>query len=417
MTKETVRTRQFLLLMALCSTACMLCACASIPQSEQKIKAERDWNAVRAKVKFRLASQQFESGLVAESTQTVLETLALDPTFAEGYVLLARAYLEQGRPGSAAQVIESARRADVRSVDLLYTEGVILEQREQFEEALAKFGEARAIQPDDVDSLMAQAECLVSLGRPREALALLRQHQTRLDDDGSVAALTAHVALLAGEPEEASARYAEALHVAADHPRMAEEFGLLLVRLRRYDEAVAVLKPLAEKAANDAADVAVQRGLAGAYLGLGDARSAKPILDDLVKRCPEDAAIHLMLSKAAVTLGDMAGASRAVQAAERLVPANPEVLMVRAVIDCRRGDYAAATSRIDTVLASNPADVEARCLLGEILLEQCQLERANEQFRLALKTDPQCQWAKTRMRESRSDIPPHQQPRTPGDLD
>ena len=64
-----------------------------------------------------------------------------------------------------------------------------------------------------------------------------------------LAMLRAQVHLLLDEPELAVEDFKSAESLLADAPGMSEEFGLLLVRIGRYAEALALLQPLVESAA------------------------------------------------------------------------------------------------------------------------------------------------------------------------
>ena len=113
-------------------------ACSEIHKGHQA-QAEQHWKEVRAKVKFQLARQQYESGLVEDAASSVSEALALDPFCADYHVLLARCRLEQGQVMSAERTIELAAGLDADSSELAYVRGIIAERRGQFEQALEFF--------------------------------------------------------------------------------------------------------------------------------------------------------------------------------------------------------------------------------------------------------------------------------------
>ena len=345
------------------------------------MQAEQRWNSIRGRVKYQLARQQYEAGLLIECTGTVAEAISLEPFHADAYILLARANLDLGKPATAQEALEVARRAGFNSADLLYTEGVILEQRGRIEAALAKYTPACELETGNVDYLVARAECLVALGRAEEARAFLKDRADGVDDAGTVAALSAHIALLLGNQEEAARAFGDALIAAGDSAMVAEAFGLLLVRMGRYAEALSLLRPLVENPSALHATGAVRRGLARCYLALRDPTSAKATLTEYAGAHPEDAPAQLLLAKAAIASGDLWTAVRAVDMAEQRGPYNPEVAFVRAVIDWKDGEYAAAERWLTGVLERNPGDVDARSLLGEVLAVQGKDQAANELFR------------------------------------
>jgi len=358
-----------------------------------KQEAQQRWEQVRARVKFQLAKQQYDSGLFDAAIRTVSESLAIDPYQADAYTMLARANLELGRAGSAQAALDAARRAHARSPDLTYTHGVILEQQDRISDALAKYSEAQALAPANVDYLVAEAECLVTMGRAAEALTLLDERTGKLDDNGTIAVLAAHVAALLGDGEGATKRLAAAAVPEGDRDLIAEELGLLLARANRCAEAIGVLHPLVERLANGQDNGATLRALAGCYLSSGEPSSAARVLTDYAQRHAEDTAAQLLLAKSAVASDDVLTALRAIDAVEQRDPALAEARFVRAVIQWRRGELAAAAKSLKAVIARNPRDVDAHCLMGEILLVGDEPTAARAHFQRALTIDPQNGWA------------------------
>ncbi len=371
----------------------LLTACSAATPRPDQVHAEQRWNQVRGEVKYQLAEQQYEAGLFEDAVETLSESLALNPTRVQAYVLRARAYLEIGKPASARQTLDLARRAELESPDLIYTEGVILEQRDRLDEALTKYAEAYTRDPANVDFLIARAECLVAAGRAAEALTLLLQGVDQVDEAGAVELLAAHIANLMGDREEAAERFRRAMVTAGGTDLVTQELGLLLVRAGRCREALTVLRPLVDKGDDPTAGGAVRRGLATCHLALNDALAAKEVLAEYARSNPEDTTTQLLLAKAAIATGDSLTALYALDLAEQREPRHPEIKLVRAVVQWKRGQLPAAAASLHDVLTVAPDDVEAHCLLAEVLLAQEHREAARRHFDRARQIDPQCAWA------------------------
>ncbi|MFQ5590047.1 MAG: hypothetical protein ACE5HE_02680, partial [Phycisphaerae bacterium] len=129
--------------------------CHSPKHPAVKAQAEQRWKDVRARIKLQLAEQQYNAGLFEDAAETAAESLELCPTQPEAYVIIARSYLELSRLGSAQQVLDAARRSALESPDLIYTQGVILEQQGHIEDALARYSEAQSLDPTSADYLTA----------------------------------------------------------------------------------------------------------------------------------------------------------------------------------------------------------------------------------------------------------------------
>lgn len=371
----------------------ILHGCHSPSHHEAKQHAEQRWNEVRAGVKFQLARQQYDGGLFDDVVRTVTESIALDSTRPEAYVLLAQANLELSKPASAEQAIEAARRSGFDSPDLHYMRGVLLEQRNDFTAAVAEYAQARTMNADNVDYLVAQAECLVVLDRPEEALILLDENLHRFDANGTVAVLAGRVAALLGDWDGAVERLGQAAAILGDSPIVAEELGLLFVRAGRCEEALALLRPVVASA-DESEAAAVRRGIATCALTLGDPTSAKAVLIDYARLHHEDGPAQLLLAKAALETNDLLTAERATDLAEQLAPGRGDTALVRAAVQWRRTDYAAAADGLYALLAREPTNVEAYCLLAEVLRAQGQDDSARDCLERALRINPSCIWAR-----------------------
>ncbi len=371
----------------------ILTGCHSPSHPEAKQQAEQRWNEVRAGVKFQLARQQFDGGLFEDVVRTVSESIALDSTRPEAYVLLAQANLELSKPASAERAIEAARRSGLDSADLHYMYGVILEQRNDHKAAVAEYAQARMTDPGNVDYFVAQAECLVVLDRPEDALALLDENMYRFDANGTVAVLAGRVAALLGDWDGAAKRLGQAAVILSDSPIVAEELGLLFVNAGRCEEALALLRPLIE-AAGESESAAVRRGVATCALTLGDPKSAKAVLIDYARLHPEDGPAQLLFAKAALETNDLLTAARAADLAEQIAPNRGDTALIRAAIQWRRTEYAAAADTLYTLLENEPTNVEAYCLLAEVLQAQGQDDSARDCLERALRINPSCMWAR-----------------------
>ncbi len=380
-------------LFALGVAVVIISGCHRPSHQESKKEAEQRWNQVRAGVKLQLARQQYDGGLFSEVVRTVSESISLDPTRPEAYVLLVKANLELAKPASAEQAIEAARRSGLASADLHYMRGVILEQRNELAAAVEEYAQARKLASGNVDYLVAHAECLVALDQRREALALLDENRNRFDDHGAIAILAGRLAAQMGDAEGAVARLAEASVLMKDRLILAEELGLLYVQLGRCSEAVAELRPLIDTA-EEAEAGTVRRGLAACYLTLEDPASAALVLRDYLLHHPEDGPAQLQLARASIQTNDLITAARSLHLAELVAPGRGDIALVKAALLWRRCEYPAAAETLYELLAKETTNVEAYCLLAEVLRAQNQHDAARDLLVQAIKINPTCTWAR-----------------------
>jgi tetratricopeptide (TPR) repeat protein len=272
-------------------------------------------------------------------------------------------------------------------------EGVILEQSEMLSEALGRYREARALDAVNVDYLVAQAECLVALDEPLAARTLVEEYLADNAHNETVNMLAGHLAMLVGAEDAAIKWYGRAKSAMPDNPLIAESYGLALLKAQRYTEAAGVLRPLLSSRTDGQRRDALSRAVALCDLQTGREEAARSALLEYTRAHPADIDALVLLAKAALATGDLMTASRCVHQTLRARPNDPEVWFVASILKWKRGDLPGAVQSLEEVIAANGKDVQARCLLAEVLRASGDIEKAHECFERALHVDPQCDWA------------------------
>ncbi len=397
--RKLVHPIQRLLSWGLAGCALFLCSgCDQTAHEQHREQAEKNWSEVRAKVKYQLARQQYESGHVDDAASTVEEAIGLDPTAADSYVLLCRALLEKGDMAAARRVLRMAAKSGLESAELTYMEGVLAERSRQLSSALECYQKARQADPAEQDYLIAEAECLVALGRPEEARQRIGDALDDFDRNGTLDAMMAEISMLLGDNEAAVASFRHAISLLSDNDQIAEEFGLLLVRTGRFAEAVSLLKPLLDQGGQDVSPTVV-RALAKCYLELGYADTADTMLRGWLRDHPADTAAWLLRAKAAVARDDLSLSRRCMRNVRRMAPASPETHLLQGYVCWRQGDLEGALDYLGRSLALVPNDVLTHCLLGQVSAEAGRVEQARRHWRRALQIEPGSRWAKTGLNE------------------
>lgn len=372
---------------------CSLAGCRTMTHKEASLKAQARWNQVRGQVKYQLASQQLESGQFSDAVKSATESLSLDPSQPATYVVLVKANLELGKRASADRALTAAQREGLDSADLHYLRGVVLEQQGDDEGALQRFRAAREMRPDEIDFVVAEAETYVALSRPDEALTLIEKSRNNVDDE-TLVVLRAYIAALVGDREEALEQSGRAWETKHDNPLIVQTYGRHLADAGRYQQALRVLAPLVGTPYDTPPRGSLRRTMAECHLALGDASSARDALMDYVQSHPTDSSACILLAKAAVATNDIVTALRALDWAQPTVSDRPEFWMVRAAVNYQRGRWPEASRDLYDLITNHPDDVEAHCLLGEVLRAMDQREGAQAYFERALALDSQCAWAK-----------------------
>ena len=381
--------------------------CEMTSHQQTREQAHKHWSQVRASVKHQLASQQYNSGQVEAAISTVQEALGLDPTSLESYLLLSRALLEKGDLPSARRALLTAEGMGLESADLFYLRGVISERSRQLAEALDCYSRACALNPDQKDYLVAQAECLVALRRAEEARERIRESIDRFERDGTLETLLAEISLLLGDQDAAVAAFQRAMPLVGDDDLVAEEYGLLLFRVGRLAEAISVLQPLWERTGEESSG-GVVRALAECYLEVSRPEAAGELLKAWLTEHPSDVIGWLLQTRAAVARGDVVMTRRCAEAARKLAPHDPQTHLAHGYVCWRLGEFDGALASLERSLSLDPDNVLGHCLMGQVLVEDNRVAQARDHWRRALQIDPQSRWARGGLRKL--EVPPTRAP-------
>jgi Tfp pilus assembly protein PilF len=375
----------------------VLAGCQTLSVPEAKQQAEQRWSGVRSKVKLQLAEQHFARRQFGDALGAASEAIALDAADAGAYAIAAKCHLELGQAASAERSLEAAAQANVASAELEYLRGVVLELRDDLSAAIKSYRSAREQDAKQVDYLLAEAECLAATGQAKLALELLASHAHAYDERGAVALLAARIAELENDESGAITWYREAIGALPDSDVVAQGLGVLLAHHSECTEAVHLLRRLIEPPAAAAEHGAVRRALAGCYLRWDDPASAQAILIDYARTAGDDVAAQLLLAQASLAQNDLMVASEAIHRMEQHQPNHREVILTRALLDWRRGRLPEAAATIERVIDTNPSDVEATCLLGEVFVAMGHADEAITAFERALFVEPNNAWALARL--------------------
>jgi tetratricopeptide (TPR) repeat protein len=175
-----------------------------------------------------------------------------------------------------------------------------------------------------------------------------------------------------------------ALELDPDNADAIQELATVLRVLRRFDEALALLRRLEQKVPDDPRVVAdVGRCLSGLRRyaeAEGVLRRALAGLDDANTRYD----LGLVLDRT----GRSAEAMTEYKFALARNPTHRDALNNLGVAYARTGRLAEAAAQFEALVAADPANPDAHTNLGAILLSTGHAERAEQEFRAALEIDP-----------------------------
>jgi len=340
-----------------CLAVCcpLLCGCSHLTHRQHAEQAQKSWDEVRSQVKLQLAAQLFDTGHAREAARASEEALALDPASAGAYALLSRARLELGDVSGATSALRLAAAAGVDSAELSYLQGVVLEQRGNFADALTCYEKACADGPSNLDYWLAYAECLVAAGRENEALIVVLEQIDAVDRNGAMALLGARVADLTGDAITAERLYRRAAQE-SDAPATLLAYGQSLVRRQRFAEGRVVLEPLLVGDLAGKPEGTIRRAVAQCHLALAQPRLAMTTLGDYVRTHGEDCGAQLLYATAALQVDNFHAALQSAHTVLSRRPHDPEALLILATVHQRLGQTEAALKALDRLLIEKPSD-------------------------------------------------------------
>lgn len=389
-----------------------LCGCQSRTLGSHRLEAQRNLDRLRAQAKYQLATQMIDQGGPAEAIPLLREAIRLDPMMPTYHRTLASCNLDLGHIASADVAAKTADGLGDRSAELSYVRGVTEERRSDYPKAIEHYQEAVRRDPTNVDYVLAMAQCQVTAQDEPAAYELLCRSVVDLDSPPRLLAFRAQLALLRRDWRQAVSDFAAAGDHTLSSPWRREQYGMALLQLGEYDRAGDVLAPLVEpdpipledsNLADWQPSPSLTRALAIAYLRGGRVDDAKVLLQRHLLAHPRDARGWWLLTETALRLGDGRTAKQCCRAGYALAPNQPFWQMAEAIIARTDGDSARSAQLLQTVLAEHPHDTRVLCFLGDIRLETSDNEAARALYNDALRIDPDCAWAKSRLAGGLSD--------------
>jgi len=352
---------------------------------KHKAEAYQRWHQARSRVICSVAAEHLKVGQLDKAGTKALEAIRLDGNYLPAHIVLTKVRLEQGRYADALAQLVKAGPLDPKNAEIPYLRGVAQEKRGENVEALKAYQQARALDASNDAYAMASAEVLVAMGRPRQALELLKARLAHRDGNAAMLALAGELAMLVDAPGEGAEFFRRALDACPKSTSLLESLAKAYFFAERYDKAVETLTEL----------LAHQDKAGWIYLMMGtchmrlkrplDARRAYQAGTDVA---PDQAPLWVCLAQAALVLND---APRAIVAARRAL-ALGECLEASAVLGyamLREGKPKGAAQVLGEVARKRPDDATVWCALGRCYAAQGRDDQAASCYVRALRSDPE----------------------------
>lgn len=309
--------------------------------------------------KLQRALRHHEAGRLAEAEDLYRQILRVDPQQPDALHLLGVIALQVGKAAAAIELLEWAVRLRPHIAPFLGNLASAYDAAGRFEDALATYRRAVEIDPNYTDGHYNLATVLQHRGRFEEAIQGFRR-VLKLDPGYVNACHNLGVCLAELERfEEAIECFRRTLQMAPEHPAAHSNVGNALASLGRFDEAAACFRRALELDPNDVTAIS----------GLAAQHEADNQLDE---------------------------ARRLVAAGLRLSPDHPQLNLVAAKCERRRGMLGEARDRLERLRARGLSPRQTKGVLFELGRIYDQLGQCDAAFacfleanRLGAELEPQ----------------------------
>ncbi|ETI19355.1 hypothetical protein G647_09187 [Cladophialophora carrionii CBS 160.54] len=155
-----------------------------------------------------IANEEFEKALDAYRS-----AIAADSRHYNAWYGLGKVYEKMGKWNIAEQHYRTAAKINPTNAVLICCIGLVLEKQKHPEDALLMYSRACSLAPQSALSRFKKARCLMSLGRPKEALAELKILRDVVPDEANVWFLMGRLYKILGEKGNAVRAFTMALNL------------------------------------------------------------------------------------------------------------------------------------------------------------------------------------------------------------
>jgi Tfp pilus assembly protein PilF len=325
-------------------------------------------------------------GDVAESTRQIEKALSIDPKRAAFHT--AYGLLQSTNPANAGQAEEQMRQAvqlDNKNVASHIVLAVMLQRKGDLAGALQEMNAAVVADPKNVIARSSLADLYLRQNNAAKAEETLRKAAEDLPEDSTAADLLATYYIRTNQLDRGAASYSD---LVSKYPKSAPlklSYARILILKKDLPKAKEVGQELA-KSDSGIPEVAVLNGMM--MLNDGKANEAFDTLQKAAKASPDNVQVKIWLGRAARAKGDIPAAQQAFRDATRLAPKNTEAQEGLAQISLDRQDFTTLAQVGEATIASNPQSGNGYLWRGMAEGSQKQYERAEADFKEAIKVEP-----------------------------
>ncbi len=376
--------------LALASTVVLgMTACHRKMESHEQAKnaATNRWLSTRSGLFLQSAQRQFDTGDLTQCERTLAEAMAMDPANARLHNLAGRVALERGQLERAYHRFHAANELDADFPDAYFFKGVVLQRWQRYDQALVAYEKAYELEADNVAYLLSIAEMHVAMDNIDAAQALLQSRVVYFDQNAGIRVALAQLFSMQRHHQQAARYLHEALLLAPDDLKIAEELALTLIAANDYERAITQLTRLcAEPKLRDRTDL--QHALASSYMQTGKLNDARKVYLQITRQNAQDAEAWARLGELAFAENDLSGALHAANRAIALAPDRHQGYLVAGMVWQKRGGTEQALRMFDAAAKAAPDQALPQILRGLTFEQAGRRDDAIQAYTQALRVAP-----------------------------
>lgn len=380
-------------------------ACGSLEDRADRHFAAARWSEARdaylelveqdpgdAELRFKLGETHWKLAEFDRALDAYREAVRLDPSRVGWRAMLARAAFVAGHYDEAREQVRQLLELDPTGIDTRILSARDRMVRGEFGRALADLEDVLERDAENAEALLLRAHALVRQQRYADAETTART-LVRVDPSVASHSLLAAIQWHTGRPDEALASLRTAAGLAVgDEPRLRVRLALANLHLNRgeTDAAVEELRELRREMPDDPRPLVL---LANVYASHGDRDRAIEILEAHALAHPSDVGARLLLAQFHQRLGNAEEALASVDRALTLDPRSNEARLMRAEYLMESDPRQPSAERearalLSAVLADAPDSPDARFVEAKFLLEDGEVDEAASRLEQVLRVRP-----------------------------
>ena len=294
--------------------------------------------------RLRMAALHDDAGRPAEAQRIVDELIKQQPQASDAHILKARLLLrENGDLGEAQRHAQAAVQADANSAAAQYTAGLVALARRDFDAAENAFEQVVQINPRAAAAQLQLARLQLAKGNTAGALKAAEDAAKTNPDDSQTAVVLARSLRATGDLERARRELTARLAKMPGNVPMLVELGWVELSARQIDASRAAF----ERALEHAPDLEDARvGAVAGDVAAHDLDNARERVNGWLRQDAHDAVAQILAAR----------------------------------LDLFQKQPAAAEQRLRDVVQRTPSRLDAYEMLGQIYLQQGQLDRALAEY-------------------------------------